>query len=1306
MIFETILIILTGLTNIFFSVKWLITRILLHVHKARTPRRFDLYDIYALNDPVKLGFLFPKLEQEVESPYSESHLEHAADEVFIYGVNSSHECFVSRISRGGNGEAEAWIYLKLKDGRTYHLMETLGYEQSYDGRTFSCGGLRLHYVEPMRRWRIFFSGILRETRKDEETPGKNVFVKFALMWKTSSDIFDFKTDMDSGSVAKSMAKTRFKPFFAPPIDQIADTMDFYSQTGIINGTVSIEDNPEYEIYLFGEKVRFLGKSSNCVGSKFKQILGVTPETGFAFHLGEISIPLLFENLPFGFTVEPTGTMKAVTDMNLITKTKSLENSLSAKFTAGKDYCLDGQISGEPIEFKSKKGWKGYMELRYVEFTHRNYKGSGFLLSGEVLEEPKRKQKEAPILKLPEKIPFTVNFTEEISQLTEVTGGKGGSLGKLTHLSNIEKSFVVPKGITVTTSAYFAFLTLQIKKEIKLLEDILYGNSDGDVKTACEKVRSVIVATPLPQVVREDIRKNLSKLFGHEIQDLKFAVRSSATGEDTEQMSAAGQMDTFLGVRGEEDIFEAIKKCWASQFGHIAVEYKRRYGQVLNSPMAVVVQEMVACEVAGVLFTCDPVTSNPSVITITANYGLGESVVSGSEEPDTVFLQREDNDQVSLKSVTLGAKQHRIVMEGDGGVRTEDVPDHERGECCVSNEMAEKLGKISIKIETHCKSPRDIEWGISNNTIYVLQSRPVTSGAGESDYEIKHEFDAPLRCENDYFTVCNTGEVMPGAESPLGLDLTMKVFGPHFRRDAKVKQVSNEFLRSYYYTSGMAAFNNHLMMSVVDLISRMDGHDTMAAKATMIGVFGRIIDDEEIFLIAKERAQEKKRKPIRAHLLMLKSLFYGRSGHKALEKHLHRFDSSDRKYKSSQEAFSAILKNCSEYDESIVQHMFCSEGSMLWNILLFFTLAKNKENFDTDVYSDFARLLSSSSNVLSADVPAAMQNLAYAIVQEMKVEDFRSMTIEDATKWLETTQTSAGVKFREFLKIHGHRCVKEFDVHSVPWEMDTKALVKLLQNLAGTCDKAVGKSDQDYGKIFSELKTPLDFKTRWLIRFLLPNCRRAVGEREQCKSLLIKSMNIWRKGFLTLSKLMVSEGRIPDAELIFFFTLPEIQELLETRSPKLISKAIHRRKLFPALDRYIFPEIMRGLPRPINDESGFEHALSSAADLTMKGIPVSQGVTKGFARVAVTLEEATYVKPGEILITYGTDIGWSPYFPIITGVVTELGGLISHGAVISREYGLPCVVGVQGATRQFQTGDYILLDGNRGVVQRLPKPENE
>ncbi|GBM32719.1 Prodigiosin synthesizing transferase PigC, partial [Araneus ventricosus] len=173
----------------------------------------------------------------------------------------------------------------------------------------------------------------------------------------------------------------------------------------------------------------------------------------------------------------------------------------------------------------------------------------------------------------------------------------------------------------------------------------------------------VTNTVMPDPILRAVAENLQKAFPDKKHDYKFAVRSSATGEDTEQMSAAGQMDTYLGVEGISEIMTAIKKCWASQFGFIAVQYKRQNGQIINSPMAVVVQRMIPCDVAGVLFTCDPLTGNPTKMSITANYGLGESVVSGSEEPDALEIERQSSETVIIKNKIIGSKRRRIVLKG-------------------------------------------------------------------------------------------------------------------------------------------------------------------------------------------------------------------------------------------------------------------------------------------------------------------------------------------------------------------------------------------------------------------------------------------------------------------------------------------------------------------------------------------------------------------------------------------------------------------------------------------------------------------
>jgi pyruvate,water dikinase len=232
---------------------------------------------------------------------------------------------------------------------------------------------------------------------------------------------------------------------------------------------------------------------------------------------------------------------------------------------------------------------------------------------------------------------------------------------------------------------------------------------------------------------------------------------------------------------------------------------------------------------------------------------------------------------------------------------------------------------------------------------------------------------------------------------------------------------------------------------------------------------------------------------------------------------------------------------------------------------------------------------------------------------------------------------------------------------------------------------------------SNLKTPLTWYSRQVIKWVLGISRAAVEAREKSKSLLVRTVHQFRLAYIALAKKMVEEGRLPEPNLIFFLNFWEINTLMKTRSPKLVAKAIRRKRLHPKMDKLKFPEISFGCPQPI-DETEIDGNLATTSRVT--GTAVSQGVIKATARVVMHLKDAHQIQSGDILITYATDIGWSPYFPLLSGVVTELGGLISHGAVVAREYGLPCVVGAKQATAVFKSGETVILNGTKGYIEKV------
>uniref|UniRef100_T1J0M4 Pyruvate phosphate dikinase AMP/ATP-binding domain-containing protein n=1 Tax=Strigamia maritima TaxID=126957 RepID=T1J0M4_STRMM len=261
-------------------------------------------------------------------------------------------------------------------------------------------------------------------------------------------------------------------------------------------------------------------------------------------------------------------------------------------------------------------------------------------------------------------------------------------------------------------------------------------------------------TVLSTEIKQSILKEMENAFGVHYKSMKLAVRSSAIGEDGEELSSAGQNETYLGISGFQNICEAVVNCWASQFTYIAAVYKRQYGQLLNPGMAVVIQEMIPAEVAGVIFTHDPTTGNPGHIIITANYGLGETVVSASAEPDTFIMNRSFDGKLSGKEKILGSKSVQIV-QNKNGTETISVKSEKSDKLCLSDEQCLELGLMGILVELSFGSARDIEWCITHGQIYFLQARPITSLDPSSDFEIMHEFDSPIKTELEHCTKANT-----------------------------------------------------------------------------------------------------------------------------------------------------------------------------------------------------------------------------------------------------------------------------------------------------------------------------------------------------------------------------------------------------------------------------------------------------------------------------------------------------------------------------------------------------------------------
>ncbi|KAG1714555.1 putative phosphoenolpyruvate synthase [Nymphon striatum] len=816
----------------------------------------------------------------------------------------------------------------------------------------------------------------------------------------------------------------------------------------------------------------------------------------------------------------------------------------------------------------------------------------------------------------------LEFSEELCKSSKLVGGKGSSLAILTQINS---DFQVPPGFCITTAANSEHL-----ENNPLLKQAIHKISD----ICC--LGSMFEQAELTEHLKNELHEKMELLFGKQYEEVKFAVRSSAIGEDGEEISAAGQMETILGCKGLDQICDGIKKCWASCFGFRAVEYRRQNGQPIDVEMSVVVQEMVAADKAGVLFTRDPVNGNPAVISIAANYGIGESVVSAMSEPDSIVVNRTYYDQLSIGEIKIGTKQLQVTMKDNGGVEEKTVSDKDSKLCCITEEQALKLAQLGVLVEQSYGNPRDIEWAILEGKIFLLQARPITNLHNETEYFLRNELNLGVLTDKEVATAGNFKEVFPGALSTFH----NSCFNPMFN-----------LLHSVVARHRCMRRSEHVAFKT-DKLGKLFGIEREPEPTTMKGTI----------LIQQHRLSD--RTMVRTYLFSLE----------ASKQHY----SVDERVSPLFEKLVLAVICCLHRSRNFI---FVKKNVLFMSAQLL-NFRREWEIFKiyfTDVHlGDFALLLSIDSGtkaVESADVPTALQKLAHEIENSGDYENFLKMSKEEGEQFLTNDQSPIKQSFEDFITKHGHRCVKETLICARNMTRDNKI----------TVDEALDR-----------LQTKLTPKAKKTLRSQVLKAREYVGYREQAKSCLIKTVDHYRQQYWKFARKLVKEGIIPEDELLFYMTREEIMSLVKNRSAKIIQRAMKRRRLHPIIDKLNFPEISTGIPKPVNEDEIREN---SSEILSLKGIPVSRGIIEGTARVIKHVEEAHKIQPGDILITNATDIAWSPYFPSLSGVITELGGLISHGAVVAREYGIPCVVGVTNATIIIKSGLY-----NFHIIRKTMKIE--
>ncbi|PEJ43641.1 phosphoenolpyruvate synthase [Bacillus sp. N5-665] len=865
--------------------------------------------------------------------------------------------------------------------------------------------------------------------------------------------------------------------------------------------------------------------------------------------------------------------------------------------------------------------------------------------------------------------FVLDFQEIGKTQLSLVGGKGLNLGKLSNIQGIQ----VPEGFCITTVGYEKAIE-QNEELHTLLQQLtkLKMEERAQIGEISKKIREVIMAVEIPSDVVEAVAHYLSR-FGNEHA---YAVRSSATAEDLPYASFAGQQDTYLNIIGEEAVLQHVRKCWASLFTERAVMYRMQNEFEHNQvSICVVVQKMVFPEASGILFTADPVTSNRKVVSIDASFGLGEALVSGLVSADNYKVKEGE-----ITETIIATKKVAIYALKEGGTETKQIDPAQQKLQTLSEQQILQLASIGRQIEAYFGCPQDTEWCLVDDTFYIVQSRPITTL-----YPIPEVNDE----ENHVYVSVGHQQMMTDPLKPLGMSLfQLTSFGQRFQAGGRL---------------------------FVDVAQRLASPTSRELLLNMIGNSEPLIKDALTTVVERDDCitllpEDEKEKSV------------GKSGPPA---------SSQPQIENNPAIVTDLIKKNQSSIEELKRNMQMKSGVDVLDFILEDIQQLKKILFDPQSMAvimagmdastwinekmeqwlgekNAADALSQSvQNNITSEMGLVLLDVADVIRPYPKIIAYLQH-VENDNFLDELVQFKGGEKARDaisaFLNKYGMRCSGEIDITKTRWsEKPTTIVPMILNNIrdfeAGASKRKFEEGLQEALKKEEELVDRLQHlpegkqkveETKRMIR----NIRNCIGYREYPKYGMINRYFIYKQALLKEAEQLVQSGVIHEVDDIYYLTFEELHEVVRTN--KLDYELIHQQKNeYKLYEKLTPPRVMTSDGEIITGKYKRENLPVDA----IVGLPVSSGVIEGRARVILNMEEAN-LEEGDILVTAFTDPGWTPLFVSIKGLVTEVGGLMTHGAVIAREYGLPAVVGVENATKLIKDGQRIRVHGTEGYIEVL------
>ena len=853
------------------------------------------------------------------------------------------------------------------------------------------------------------------------------------------------------------------------------------------------------------------------------------------------------------------------------------------------------------------------------------------------------------------------------------GGKAANLGELTKIDGIN----VPPGFCITTDAFKS--ALQNHPELANLINKISGFSTAQRREISEvaiQIRRLIQDISLSTEIRDQLTKKLVELGEYE----PYAIRSSATAEDLPSASFAGQQDTYLNVVGKEKILSHIRKCWSSLFTDRAITYRLQNGFDHSKVyLAVIVQKMIFPQYAGIMFTADPVTNNRKTISIDAGFGLGEALVSGIVSADNFKVS---NNKIIGK--TIAEKKRAIYDHQDGGTYIQNIEADQQQVQTLNDGQILQLARLGKQIEEHFDAPQDIEWCIADNDIYIVQSRPITIL-----YPLPHN---PENRKRIYASVGHQ-QMMTDAIRPLGISFFQLLSG-----------------RPMYEAGG------RLFVEIAEDLASVEGRkrifatlgnsDPLTKNALQIIVERSDLSDPLPENTPEQEGQNSAR---------LNQLY------------------AQAQNVPEPSVVRELINNIYSSVDDLKETIFTKQGSELFDYIIENIGTLRKLNFDMRSFAVILAAINASAwlnekiyewlgeknvadiltqsvdNNITSQMGLDLLNVADEIRPRTDVITYLERINDD--NFLEEVRKQNGGNevadtIQNFLDKYGMRCVGEIDISKPRWSEKPSTIVPLiLSNIRNFPPGAGSKRFEEGRHEAQEKEKDLLARLRQLedgeekareAKEKIDAIRNFSGYREYPKYGIVSHFYLYKQALMKEAEKLVMHKLIKEKEDVFYLRFDEFREVVQTNQLDytIISKRKEDYVLFEKLNP---PRVMTSDGEIIRGKYRREDIPAGA----IPGLAVSSGIVEGRARVILKLDEAD-VQKGDILVTAFTDPSWTPLFVAVSGLITEVGGLMTHGAVIAREYGLPAVVGVENATTLIKDGDRIRVNGTDGYVELLEK----